>query len=598
MTNTSDAMTHTVRGIFLGAAVGDALGWPQELRGGLVGGQKERDRATPRPEFRNWTRNAGHYSKRYHDPVHAGEYSDDTQLLLATARSCLAGERWWERLTEVELPTWPLYQRGGGGAVLAAASCWADGRPPWQGEGSARTQAIAKRYRDAGANGVAMRIAPHVLWAENSDDLIRRIVRDGITTHGHPRALVGALVYAFALRGAASSRTTHGFGDSVEAAAAGLIDVDRVLPVLPPEWGTAHDLERFAATWQDTNKETSQLLSLISDSLHRGAMSNPEETLERLGCADPKINGAGTVSAAAAIYLASRFAARPQGGLLTAAFLRKADTDTLASLATAILGALHETNWLGNLAIDVQDANYIAKLADLSATHIADPPKSPTRRPKALRNALVEAMLSRRATHGEFPDGRQCRFDDLAVLNDSRVLRARISLDDGQTVLVDLPTDPASRLGGENRKQSSRQRPTSGQTSDTRELASTDIRSTTHASPLTTSAAANSAQPEADAVLSTRSLARSAAFYAQVTGHDIPVRAGTAEITPGLLLRQSVAGRLFDVTSVTVHITVESLSGTTRRLGIESVTKTNSPETIEVRDPDGRTVRISERSAK
>ncbi|GFN02654.1 hypothetical protein Smic_12100 [Streptomyces microflavus] len=325
-------------------------------------------------------------------------------------------------------------------------------------------------------------------------------------------------------------------------------------------------------------------------------MSNPEETLERLGCADPKINGAGTVSAAAAIYLASRFAARPQGGLLTAAFLRKADTDTLASLATAILGALHETNWLGNLAIDVQDANYIAKLADLSATHIADPPKSPTRRPKALRNALVEAMLSRRATHGEFPDGRQCRFDDLVVLNDGRVLRARISLEDGQTVLVDLPTDPASRLGGENQKQSPLQRPTSGQTSDTRELASTEIRSTTHSSPLTTSAAANS-QPEADAVLSTRSLARSAAFYAQVTGHDIPVRAGTAEITPGLLLRQSVAGRLFDVTSVTVHITVESLSGTTRRLGIESATKSSSPETIEVRDPDGRTVRISERSA-
>lgn len=40
-------------------------------------------------------------------------------------------------------------------------------------------------------------------------------------------------------------------------------------------------------------------------------MSNPETTLERLGCTDPKINGAGTVCAAAAIYLASRFAARP-----------------------------------------------------------------------------------------------------------------------------------------------------------------------------------------------------------------------------------------------------------------------------------------------
>lgn len=237
MTSTADAMTRAARGIFLGAAVGDALGWPQEVRGGLVGRQKERDRATPRPEFRSWTRHAGHYSSRYRDPVRVGEYSDDTQLLLATARCCLDGERWWNRLTEVELPAWPLYQRGGG-VVLTAAASWAEGRPPWRGNGPARVQAVEKRYRGAGANGVAMRIAPHVLRADDPDDLIRRILRDGITTHGHPRALVGALVYAFALRHAASSRATHGFGDSIEAATAGLIDVDRVLPALPPDWGT------------------------------------------------------------------------------------------------------------------------------------------------------------------------------------------------------------------------------------------------------------------------------------------------------------------------------------------------------------------------
>jgi ADP-ribosylglycohydrolase len=350
MTGTADIMNRTARGIFLGAAVGDALGWPQEARGGIVGGQKERDRAAPQPEFQSWTRHAGHYSNRYRDPVRAGEYSDDTQLLLATARSCLAGERWYERLTEVELPTWPLYQRGGGGAVLTAAASWAEGRPPWRHDGSARVQAVERRYRNAGANGVAMRIAPHVLWADDPDDLIRRIVRDGIATHGHPRALVGALVYAFALRHAASSRGTHGFGDSVDAAAAGLIDTDRVLAAMPSDWGTAHDVELFALTWRDTNKETSQLLAVVADSLQRGAMSNPEATLERLGCTDPKINGAGTVCAAAAVYLASRYAARPQGGLLSAAFLRKADTDTLASLTAAVLGALHDTDWLGDLA--------------------------------------------------------------------------------------------------------------------------------------------------------------------------------------------------------------------------------------------------------
>jgi ADP-ribosylglycohydrolase len=599
MTGTSDAAMRTARGIFLGAAVGDALGWPQEARGGLVGGQTERERATPRPEFRGWTRYAGHYSNRYRDPVRPGEYSDDTQLLLATARSCLAGERWWERLTAVELPAWPLYQRGGGGAVLTAAASWADGRPPWRGDGPARTQAVEKRYRGAGANGVAMRIAPHVLWADNPDDLIRRVVRDGITTHGHPRALVGALVYAFALFHAASQRGTHGFGDSVEAAAVGLIDVDRVLPALPPDWGIPHDLEVFAVTWQETNKEVSQLLALVADSLHRGAMSNPETTLERLGCADPKINGAGTVCAAAALYLASRFAARPLDGLLSAAFLRKADTDTLASLTAALLGALHGTRWLGNLAVNVQDADYITGLAERTAAHVTDPPPWPTRRPRSLRRTLANALPHRRDTHGEFPDGRQYRLDDIVALHDGRVLRARLRLDDGQTVLVDLRSAFAADSGRESRdhyEQPSQQPdPASGQPGDQRELATTGGESATPASPTAVTAAGQPFQREASVILGTSNLARSATFYAQLLGRDIPVRDGTAAIAPGLLIHRSEADDPIEASSVTVHLTVDNLSEATRRLGLGTTTTDGRDATIEMRDPDGRIVRISQR---
>jgi ADP-ribosylglycohydrolase len=596
MTGTTDAM---VRGIFLGAAVGDALGWPQETRGGIVGGQKERDRAIPRPEFRSWTRHAGHYSNRYQDPVRPGEYSDDTQLLLATARSCVAGERWWERLTEVELPTWPLYQRGGGGAVLTAAASWADGRPPWRSDGATRAQAVEKRYRGAGANGVAMRIAPHVLWADDSDDLIWRIVRDGITTHGHPRALVGALVYTFALFHAASSQATHGFGDSIEAAAAGLIDVERVLPALPPDWGTAHDLEVFAATWQETNKETSQLLALTADSLHRGAMSNPEATLERLGCANPRINGAGTVSAAAAIYLASRFAARPQDGLLSAAFLRKADTDTLASLTAAILGALHDTHWLGNLAVSVQDADYIAGLAERSAARVTDPPPWPTRRPHTLRRALANALLHRSDSYGEFPDGRQYRLDDVDALHDGRVLRARLHLDDGQTVIVDLRADRSAGAGRESyghRQQPSQQpRPRYGQPSNEREPSTTGEESTTPTPTAVPREAAQPSQAEANVILATHSLARSAAFYARLTGRDIQVRAGTAEVIPGVLLHQSAGDSVIDTSSVIVNIPVDDPAAATRRLGLRATEAESHTAPIEVRDPDGRIVRISQR---
>lgn len=90
----------------------------------------------------------------------------------------------------------------------------------------------------------------------------------------HPRALVGALVYAFALRHAAQTQATHGFGDSIEAAAGGLIDADQILPELPAGWATSSELDQFAEAWRDTNKEAQQLLEIIADSLHQGAMSH------------------------------------------------------------------------------------------------------------------------------------------------------------------------------------------------------------------------------------------------------------------------------------------------------------------------------------
>ncbi|WP_443072461.1 ADP-ribosylglycohydrolase family protein [Streptomyces sp. RPT161] len=51
------------------------------------------------------------------------------------------------------------------------------------------------------ANGAAMRVAPHVIVHHEGSfgDLATDVVRDATTTHGHPRALLGALVHAYAL---------------------------------------------------------------------------------------------------------------------------------------------------------------------------------------------------------------------------------------------------------------------------------------------------------------------------------------------------------------------------------------------------------------
>src|SRR5215471_15049583 len=72
--------------------------------------------------------------------IGAGEYSDDTQLLLATTRSLLYGEQWAKYLSHYELPLWLLYERGGGGATKRAAAAWQRNVTPW-GEENAKEHA-------------------------------------------------------------------------------------------------------------------------------------------------------------------------------------------------------------------------------------------------------------------------------------------------------------------------------------------------------------------------------------------------------------------------------------------------------------------------
>lgn len=252
-------------GMLLAAAVGDALGWPQEMRGGLIGGQKARDDMVPQPRYQAWVRHGGsRFTGIYRDPVGAGEYSDDTQLLCSVARSCTLGDQWYRHLVEVELPTWLVYQRGGGRAVLAAASAWAEGRPPWLSASNSRARQAVARYRDAGGNGVAMRIAPHVLRAHLGDENLQsRVFLDGLTTHGHPRALIGALIYASTLEVAYSSNRTLEYGELIASAREGIVPATDVVEVLPDDWASSEEIDNFRQAWTQTNEETLRLLDVV-----------------------------------------------------------------------------------------------------------------------------------------------------------------------------------------------------------------------------------------------------------------------------------------------------------------------------------------------
>ena len=222
-------------GAFLALAAGDALGWPQEIRRNVRSSARG---ASPRIEFQTWTRRSVGRYRLYEEIVGAGEYSDDTQLTLAVARSRPNHSAdWWKPFMRVELPRWTIYERGGGGATKRAAQAWLAGRPPWQ---AGKTD-VVRRYFGVGGNGVAMRVLPHALFLAGQDDsavLVHDVVRDGAATHGHPRALVGATACAYAAWSLARRNRTLGFGELLDL----LIDEQ-------DRWGAFPDMERGGEAW-------------------------------------------------------------------------------------------------------------------------------------------------------------------------------------------------------------------------------------------------------------------------------------------------------------------------------------------------------------
>lgn len=358
------SLTEKSIGAFLALAAGDALGWPQE-----AGRSVSHDPAnqTPSEEFKEWTRRGGGRFLAYEEIVRAGDYSDDTQLALAVARSRINhASNWWKAFTLVELPFWILYERGGGSATKHAVRAWSTGRPPWRLDGSKN----ARVYFSAGGNGVAMRVLPHALFfgkQEDSANLVRDVIFDGLATHGHPRALVGAAAYAYAAWWLLRKNSTLMFGELLDV----LIDEKS-------KWGEFPEMEReentwlkaaYVATdgqyekiWERVVQEMSELFETARQEVSAGALADDSLVLKKLGCFGRE-RGSGTRSTAAAVYLTARHAVQPWQGVLRAAFEKGTDTDTLAAMTGGLMGCLAGTEWIPRPWFKVQDAEYIQRIA-------------------------------------------------------------------------------------------------------------------------------------------------------------------------------------------------------------------------------------------
>lgn len=346
------------KGAMLAVAIGDALGWPNEPRA------KNRVKKPKIVDyFVGWTRSSN--NPRWHDEkILPGEYSDDTQMILSVARSIIAGD-WEKYFSEKELPFWLNYERGGGGALLKAAKFYSQSKERlWQ-------SSYANDYFNAGGNGAAMRILPHVIAAAKTPSiptLMADVHKDTLITHGHPRALLGTACYAFALEYLLRKETVLEYGELVDAVINGQnewgADLD---PNVFGKWlesAECHPDYHFLTEWDNTRIRMVKRLEYVKDSLKKGLILDDTKVLMELECFG-KANGAGDVAALAAVYLASRYANNPVLGIKIPAYSFGADTDTIASMTGGLAGMLNGADWIPGEWKAVQDYDCLIQMTEL-----------------------------------------------------------------------------------------------------------------------------------------------------------------------------------------------------------------------------------------
>lgn len=356
-----DAMIPTpldkCKGAMVATAIGDALGWPNELRA-----KNDKRHSTAGDDFVLWTRRCN--KPRWHsEPILPGEYSDDTQLTLSVSRSLIAGN-WEEQFSQKELPFWLTYERGGGKALLKAARCYRGGGAPWLSKNS-------PDYFNAGGNGAVMRILPHVIAVGETADvkfLMTQVIRNSLFSHGHPRAVLGATCYAFALNYLLKKNTVLEYGELVDA----VIDGSNIWGLSPDPVEFSYWFEsartnaqyKYLEVWNQTVSNMVEKLQFIKMSLKKGLILDDMKVLSELDCFG-KANGAGDVAILAAIYLASKYANNPVLGIKIPAFAFGADTDTVASITGGLLGMLCGTYWIPSNWKCVQDYDCIIQITEL-----------------------------------------------------------------------------------------------------------------------------------------------------------------------------------------------------------------------------------------
>ena len=350
------------------AACGDALGWitemnrhPDSLRN-LFGIDWLTD-------FQDWEKSAGAGGRRrYADYVRRGEYSDDTQLTLAVFRS-LRGDGSFDgdHFTQRELAMWLDYARGAGAASVGAALAAQRKPVHWYDNFFTYGHRGGRDYRSAGGNGAAMRVSPIALAnLRRPDRMAEGVWRSAAATHGHPTAIVGALLYASALRLCLERRKPIPRRDFINEI------VGVISGVAPP---STPEFEQWLNIWNSETGHTRE--GLPFEELLADKKSEVTEHLERLAQLPdgPRSTrdymdftvehfGSGTEPALAALAIFLQDRDDPRQAIPWTVNQLGYDTDTIGGFVGGLIGAAYgreaiPSRWFAY----IQDSSYFTYMA-------------------------------------------------------------------------------------------------------------------------------------------------------------------------------------------------------------------------------------------
>jgi ADP-ribosylglycohydrolase len=338
------------------SAVGDSLGWPQEFTW-----KKTKDIH----DFVKWEKLVGGKYWGYKDIINPGDYSDDTQLTLAVARSIDTSGRFNPKyFAYLELPLWLNYERGGGRSLKTAARNILKKKSRWF-KNFYKTSKTT--YENAGANGVAMRNLPIALVNYNNE---RRFIIDtfknSIITHGHPRAIIGSILIGGA--------QIYFFNQQDVS----LDDLHNYLSTMvKSSLSTAKNSKEIHSWLQYRNSNSAfenQYTNIIKETLY--FMTNMKKYFSKddkeyytfTRALDRNFKGSGVSTAVCAIYLALKYSESPEKALFRAVNMVGSDTDTIAGFVGSLIG-LHngdilDSKKIRHLIYNLQDAHYFKDMGN------------------------------------------------------------------------------------------------------------------------------------------------------------------------------------------------------------------------------------------